>query len=57
MELHNIKISWDGPVDWPELTNAYIEYAEHKDGTPLSDEELANLDAGGYYEEVLKSLT
>lgn len=56
MELTNIRFAWDGPVDWPELTNAVIEYAEHEDGTPLSEDELAQLDAGEYYEDIVRTL-
>lgn len=38
VELSNV---W--PWDYPELTDAYISYAEWDSGRPLSEEELENL--------------
>ena len=45
IDLGNIEgssVSVDGidTKDYPDFTDAYIDYAEWKDGTPLTDDEL-----------------
>lgn len=40
LNLTNIEVSGIDMSDWPDLVDAYISYAEHPDGTPLSDLEL-----------------
>ena len=44
--MNNYKaIRVDGvvPSQYPEFEDAYLSYAEHSDGTPLTDEELERL--------------
>lgn len=42
--------------DYPDFSDAYISYAEFKDGTPLTDEQLdeLNRDSSFVYEMVMK---
>ena len=51
-------IEWDDVDlgDYPDFSDAYISYAEWEDGTPLTEEELENIDTGDYYDELLESL-
>lgn len=37
------------PRDYPDFTDAYISYAEFKDGTPLNDVQLEELDAASFW--------
>lgn len=46
-ELQNIEVDGVDTKDYPDLCDAYISYAEHSDGTPLSDEELEALNEDG----------
>ncbi len=32
------------PDDYPDFSDAFVDYAEYEDGTPLTDEELERLD-------------
>ena len=42
-ELQNIEVDGVDTKDYPDLCDAFIAYAEHKDETPLSDKELDEL--------------
>lgn len=46
------------PKDHPDYTDAYISYAEFKDGTPLNDQQLdaLNDDSDYKYEELMNYL-
>lgn len=43
-------------LDYPDFSDAFIRYAEFKDGTPLTDEQLdeLNKDSNFVYKMVLK---
>ena len=42
-QLENVVIAEIHMSDYPDFCDAFIESAEHPDGTPLSDEELDHL--------------
>ena len=44
---NSIEIGGVDPNDYPDFADAFIEYAEYEDGTPLTDEELYQLDSDG----------
>lgn len=56
MKLINIEFENVDPKDYPDFCDAFISYAEHQDGTPLTDEELDSLDTADYYDEMYQSL-
>lgn len=43
----SIEIGGVDASDYPDFADAYIEYAEYEDGTPLTDDELYQLDSDG----------
>ena len=43
VELQNIEVDGVDMTDYPDLCDAFICYAEHEDGTPLSEDELDEL--------------
>jgi len=45
-EINFSTLKFDGvdPGEYPYFTNAFVDYAEYEDGTPLTDEELERLD-------------
>ncbi len=55
-ELINIEFEDVHSWDYPDFCDAFISYAEHKDGTPLTEEELLNIDIGDYYDEMYQTL-
>lgn len=40
LHLDNIELEGVSMQDYPKFCDAYISYAEYKDGTPLTDAEL-----------------
>lgn len=42
-KLQEIVIEGIDTKDYPDFADAYIQYAEHSDGTPLTDAELDEL--------------
>jgi hypothetical protein len=40
---HNVELDDIDTRDYPDFCDAYITYAEHKDGTPLTEAELEAL--------------
>ena len=56
MKVQNIEFENVDPKDYPDFCDAFISYAEHQDGTPLTDEELNSLDTADYYDEMYQSL-
>ena len=40
INLQSVEIDGIWPQDYPDFSDAYISYAEFKDGTPLDDDEL-----------------
>ena len=40
MKIKNIEFDGVDTGDYPDFCDAYIVYAEHEDGTPLTEEEL-----------------
>jgi hypothetical protein len=51
IEVENI-FEWDAP----DYCDAFISYAEHDDGTPLSEDELEELDSAVVYEAIINNI-
>lgn len=43
MELKNVELDGINGGDYPDFCDAYVTYAEHPDGTPLTDKELDDI--------------
>jgi len=58
MEYQNIEFDGVYGSDAPDFCDAFICYAEHKDGTPLTDDEIDKLndDSSFVYSELCKQL-
>ena len=56
MVIKNIEFEDIDPNDYPDFTDAMIVYAEHEDGTPLTEAELNNLDLGNYHHYIIQSI-
>ncbi len=56
MRLYNVEL--DGIRNWdcPDYADAFICYAEHVDGTPLTRDELNGLDSEVVYEHIIEYL-
>jgi len=54
MKLFNVVVSGIHWKDAPHYVDAYIESAEHEDGTPLSNEELEGIPSDTVYAYTLK---
>lgn len=56
MKVFNIE--WDGidTRDYPDFCDAYISYAEHADGTPLTQDELGNIDSSDMYDRLMEDM-
>lgn len=48
IDYSSIKISDINTNDFPDFTDAFCEYAEWEDGTPLTDEELETVDVNDF---------
>lgn len=55
--IENIEFDGIDYVDWPDMVDTYISYAE-RDGVPLTDDQLdeINDDRDFVYEELMKHL-
>lgn len=55
MKYINIEIDGIDSRDYPDFVDAYISYAEHDNGEPLTDDELdaLNEDSSFVYEQVI----
>jgi hypothetical protein len=42
-KIQNIELDGIDTRDYPDFCDAFIYYAEHKDGTPLSDSEIERI--------------
>ena len=49
----NVEIDGLDVSDYPDFVDAYIAYAEHDDGTPLSEQELESIPYEIVYEYVM----
>jgi len=49
MEYKNIEFDGVDRSDAPDFCDAFVCYAEHKDGTPLTDDELEKLNDDGSF--------
>ena len=49
MEYQNIEFDGVSGSDYPDFCDAFICYAEHEDGTPLTDDELDKLNDDGSF--------
>lgn len=56
MKIQNVEIENVNGWDAHDFADAYITYAEHEDGTPLTEDELDDIPHEVVYEEILKSL-
>lgn len=56
MKLYNIE--WDNvdARDYPDFCDAYVSYAEHENGEPLTPDELDSLDSSGVYERLMEDM-
>jgi len=48
VDIRSIEIEDIDTSDYPDFTDAYITYAEYKDGTPLTEEELIKFEEENY---------
>lgn len=53
MKLCNIELGGISYNDSLDFCDAFIQYAEHQDGSPLSDQELDAIPADVVYEYVI----
>lgn len=53
-----INVEFDGIElgDAHDFSDAYIKYAEHDDGTPLTEQELEDIDSSEVYELLMDYL-
>ena len=51
--VKNVEIDGISSFDYPDFCDAYCCYAEHLDGTPLTDEELEELTDTGFVGEYI----
>ena len=58
MRIINIELEGFGtkPHNYDDWVDVFISYAEHEDGTPLTEEELDNIDSDIVYEEIINQL-
>jgi hypothetical protein len=56
MKLINVQLDGIDTRDYPDFVDAYICYAEHEDGTELTDEELEAIPPEEIYEYVIAHL-
>jgi len=58
MSYINIELGGINHSDAPDYCDVYVEYAEHEDGTPLTDEELDKLsdDQEFVYDRLMEQL-
>ena len=58
MRIVNIELGGIDTRDYPDFVDAFITYAEWEDGTPLTDDELSDLndDSSFVYNEVIDYL-
>lgn len=56
MKLINVEIEGVDIKDHPDYSDAFIAYAEREDGTPLTDQELDEIDGSDVYEYVMDAL-
>ena len=57
MELHKVKVAGVHRWDYPKFVDAYISYAEDKDGRKLTDKELENIDYETIQEHVIDKIS
>lgn len=43
LKLKNVEFDGIDRSDYPDFCDAFIVYAEHADGTPLTEQELENI--------------
>ena len=57
MRLHNVVVEGINHWDYPKFVDAYISYAEDKDGRKLTDKELENIDYETIQEYVIDKIS
>tara|TARA_R110000803_G_scaffold169939_1_gene232970 strand:+ start:435 stop:611 length:177 start_codon:yes stop_codon:yes gene_type:complete len=55
-KLFNLEFENVDYKDFPNFSDAFITYAEYEDGTPLTQAELENREAGDFFDEMYQSL-
>jgi hypothetical protein len=48
VNINSIEVGGVDPADRPDYSDAYIDYAEYEDGTPLTPEELMQYQEENY---------
>lgn len=53
MNLKNFQFEDVDLRDYPDFCDAYVSYAEHEDGTPLTEEELEAIPDDVVYDKLM----
>lgn len=53
MNLKNFQFEDVDLKDYPDFCDAYVSYAEHEDGTPLTEEELEAIPDDVVYDKLM----
>ena len=56
MKYQNAEFDGIDHGDYPDFCDAFITYAEHEDGTPLTDEEIEAIEPDQVYDLLMKHL-
>jgi len=58
MKMKYFNVEFDDVHGWdaPDFCDAFISYAEHEDGTPLTDEELEAIEPDQVYDLLMKHI-
>jgi hypothetical protein len=52
--FNSIEIDGIDYHDYPDFVDAYPTYAEYEDGTPLTEDELNNIDSQLMYDRIME---
>lgn len=55
-QFKNLEFDGVDPSDHPDYSDAFVIYAEHKDGTPATEKECEEIEASDYYDEMYQTL-
>ena len=55
--LKNMRVEGVDMEDFPDFCDAFIAYAEHPDGTPLTDVELWDIPASVAHDVAMESIS
>jgi hypothetical protein len=54
MKLQNVSFDGVDTRDYPDFCDAFIDYAEYEDGTPLTEDELDAIPSDVFYEKLME---